>query len=226
MDASGQRRMMVSFADVFAPDGDEARQWAEQELSHAQYQAAKPTWFDRLADGILQWIIDLFSNGDAGAVAPVATTVIVIVIVAALVVALLLWGRPRSSHTARRTHDLLGERDDRTAAQLRAGAIARAKARDWDAALVLRYRALARALIERDLIDPAPGDTAQSIARSAAHSFPDSLERLRGAATAFDAVRYLGSTAAESDYLAVAAVDDELQAAVPRLASVETVAPA
>ena len=215
--------MIVPFADVFVPDGDEARRWAEQELSKGEYEAAKPTWFDRLANDVVQWVIDLFSSGGTGATAPIATTVIVIVIVAALVAALLLWGRPRASRTVRRQRDLLGERDDRTAARLRADAAAREKAGEWDAALVLRFRALARDLIERDLIDPAPGATAQGIARSAATPLPAFSDRLHSAATMFDGVRYLGSTAKESDCRSLAELDDRLRAAAPHLAAPQAV---
>ena len=202
-------------ADVFIPDGDEARRWAEDELARAEYQAAKPTWFDRLAADVVEWLVRLFQGDGTGSVAPVAVTIIVIVIIAALVVALLVWGRPRASRVVRRRADLLGERDDRTAAQLRAEAERRAKAQDWSEAVVLRFRALARALLERDVIDPAPGATAQGIAREASAAFPGFADRLHAAATGFDAVRYLDVTAAEDDYRAIAATDDAIRASAP-----------
>ena len=204
--------------DVFIPDGDEARRWAEQELTRPEYQAARPTWFDEFVAGIVNWFLGLFTERGAGGLAPVVVTVIVIVIVAALVVALLVWGRPRASRTVRRRRDLLGERDDRTAEQLRADAERRAREQDWDGAVVLRFRALARDLVERDLIDPAPGATAQSIARDAGVPFPAFGERLHSAATAFDAVRYLRTAADEAQYRALAATDDDVRvapAAVP-----------
>ena len=37
--------MIRSLDDVWVPDGDDARQWAEQELSDPRYADAKPTWF-------------------------------------------------------------------------------------------------------------------------------------------------------------------------------------
>lgn len=203
------------FADVFAPDGDEAQRWAEDELAKHEYQAAKPTWFDQLISDIVEWFGALFSGDGSGTVAPFAITVIVVVLVAALIVALLVWGRPRASRGVRRRESLLGERDDRTAAQLRAESERRAREQDWDAAVVLRFRALARGLLERDLIDPAPGATAQGIAREANGPFPDFAERLHSAATAFDAVRYLRASATESDYRALAATDAELRVAPP-----------
>lgn len=209
--------------EVFIPDGDEARRWAEDELSQQEYEAAKPTWFDQLASDIWEWILGLFRPEGAGTAAPIAAVVIVIVLIAALVVALLVWGRPRASRTTRRNGDLLGERDDRTAAQLRAEAERRARERDWDGAVVLRFRALARALIERDLIDPAPGATAQGIAREAIPSLPGFADRLHSAATAFDAVRYLRTPADEADYRALAATDDDIRSATPVHAAAEAV---
>ena len=214
---------LAATADVFIPDGDEARRWAEEELSKGDYQAAKPTWFDRMVTDVVEWLFELFANGGDGSVAPIATTIIVTVIVAALVVALIVWGRPRASRSVRKPKDLLGELDDRTAAQLRAEAAARAKERDWNGAIVLRFRGLARSLMERDVIDPAPGVTAQGIARAAAAPFPGFADRVHAAATSFDAVRSLGSDASEADYLTLAAVDDDLRAAAPVLATAEAV---
>ncbi|SJN30845.1 Integral membrane protein [Microbacterium esteraromaticum] len=208
---------MIALPAVFIPDGDEARQWAQDELSKSSYQAAKPTWFDQMIANVIEWFMSLFSEDGAGSTAPVAITVVVIVVIAALVVALLVWGRPRASRAVRRRADLLGERDDRTAAQLRAEAERCVKEGDWDGAVILRFRALARSLLERDQIDPAPGATAQGIAREAAGPFPGFSDRLHAAATSFDAVRYLRSPASESDYRELAAADDALRSAAPAI---------
>lgn len=212
---------LLAAADVFVPDGDDARRQAQDELAKAEYQAAKPNWFDQLAADIAEWFFGLFTGDGAGAVAPLALTVITIVIVTAIVVALLVWGRPRASRVVRRRAELLGEKDDRTAAQLRSDAERRARDGDWDAAVVLRFRALARGLLERDLIDPAPGATAQGIAREAARPLPGTTAALHDAATLFDAVRYLGASASQADYRALAATDDEVQATAPRLTAVD-----
>ncbi|MBN8423780.1 DUF4129 domain-containing protein [Microbacterium esteraromaticum] len=208
--------MNLLFAtDVLVPDGDEARERAQDELSRAEYQAATPTWFDRLAADVAEWFFGLFRGDGAGAVAPVAVTIIVIIIVAALLVALAIWGRPRASRSVRRRAELLGEQDDRTAAQLRAEADRRAKAHDWDGAVVLRFRALARSLIERDVIEPAPGATAQAIAREASVAFPGFGDRLHSAATAFDAVRYLDRPSDATAYRVLAETDDDVRATTP-----------
>lgn len=202
----------------YAPDGDEAREWAEQELQNQRYAEAKPTWFDYLAEDIADFFRSLFSPETGQSAGGVALVIVVIVVVAALIAVLILWGRPRRSQRVRRgTADLLGERDDRTAAQLRAEAERSARAEDWDAAVVLRFRALARGLLERDIVDPAPGATAQAIAREAAAAFGAHHEPLRAAAVAFDDVRYLRHPATAETYRTLAGTDDMIAAQHARL---------
>lgn len=205
----------LSAWEVFIPDGDEAQQWAEDELSKPEYQQAKPNWFDQLVRDVVDGIIGLFNGDGTGSVAPIALTIIAIVLIAAIVVALIIWGRPRASRAVRRRTDLLGERDDRTAAQLRADADRAAKAGDPGAAVVLRFRAIARSLLERDLIDPAPGATAQGISREASSVFPALAGRLHDAAALFDRIRYLDVAADGSDYRTMTEIDAAVAAATP-----------
>lgn len=204
--------MIRPFDDLFVPDGDEARRWAEEELSDPRYADAKPTWFDLVARDIGRFIADLFTSDNGANVGPWALIIVSAVIVAALITALIIWGRPRSSRAVRRARtDLLGEQDDRSAAQLRADAERSARGGDWDTATVLRYRAIARGLLERDLIDPAPGATAQSIAREASAVFADEAVAMRRAAVSFDDVRYLRHPATEESYRDLAATDERLR---------------
>lgn len=208
--------MIELVIDPYAPDGEEARHWAEQELQNPRYADAKPTWFDYLAEDVAEFISSLFSPDTGEQVGNVALVIVTVVIVAALITVLILWGRPRGSRQVRRRDtDLLGERDHRTAAQLRADSARRARDGDWDTATVLRFRALARALLERDVIDPAPGATAQAIAREAAAAFPGQRVDLTSAAGAFDDVRYLRHPASEQSYRALADLDDRLSVLHP-----------
>jgi hypothetical protein len=197
--------------DPYVPDGDEARRLAEQELQNPRYADAKPTWFDYLAEDVADFIAGLFSPDTGQQVGNVALIIVTVVVVAALITVLILWGRPRGARRVRRLEsDLLGERDRRTAAQLRADAARSARERDWDTATVLRFRALARSLLERDIVQPAPGATAQAIAREAAAAFGAQRVELAAAASAFDDVRYLRRPASEQSYLALAETDDRL----------------
>lgn len=212
--------MIRPFDDLFVPDGDEARRWAEEELSNSRYADAKPTWFDYVARDIGRFIADLFNSDNGAAVGPSALIIVSVLIIAALIVALIIWGRPRRSRAVRRARTgLLGAYDDRSAAQLRADAERSARDGDWDTATILRFRAIARDLLERDLIDPAPGATAQAIAREASAVFADEAEAMRSAATSFDDVRYLRHPATDESYAALAATDDRLRARRPELAA-------
>ncbi|WP_217184480.1 DUF4129 domain-containing protein [Streptomyces sp. AC495_CC817] len=208
--------MIRPFEDVFVPDGDDARRWAEQELSDPRYADAKPTWFDLLARDIGRFIADLFTSDNSTDVGPIALIVVCVVIFAALVVVLLVWGRPRAPRSVRRARgDLLGADDDRSAAQLRAEAERSARAGDWDSATILRFRALARGLLERDLIDPAPGATAQAIAREVGSVFAAEAVAVRAAAVSFDDVRYLRHPSTAERYAELSATDERLSALRP-----------
>jgi len=210
--------MIRHLDDGLIPDGDDARRWAEEELSNPRYADAKPTWFDLLARDIGRFLADLFSSDNSAGVGPSALIVVCIIIVAALIAALIIWGRPRRSRAIRRTGGaLLGAEDDRTAAQLRADSERSARNGDWDEATILRFRALARGLLERDLIDPAPGATAQSIAREVSTVFPLESAAVRSAAASFDDVRYLRHPATERSYSELAATDDRLVSVRPEL---------
>jgi hypothetical protein len=198
------------------PDGDEARRWAEEELSRPAYDIAQPTPFDRIARAIGDFIASLFDpqvpGGWGSVLAIVATVVVVIVIVAAF----LVWGMPRATRrAAARTPLLFGEPEHRSAEALRAAAEERARAADWDAAIVLRFRALARGCFERGIVDPPPGATVHGFARAAARVLPQTATRLETAASAFDDVRYLRRPGSAEVYRLVAAVDDEVAAARP-----------
>ncbi|KQZ24514.1 DUF4129 domain-containing protein [Microbacterium sp. Root553] len=204
--------------DVRVPDGDEARRWAEQELADPRYADAKPTWFDLIARDIGRFLADLFSADNGASVGPSALIIVSIIVFGALVAALIIWGRPRRSQSVRALRGgLLGAGDDRSATQLRTDADRAARAQDWDEATILRFRALARGLLERDLIDPSPGATAQAIAREVASVFPLEIDPVRRAAVSFDDVRYLRHPATAERYAELAATDERLSSLRPDL---------
>ena len=134
-----------------------------------------------------------------------------------LVAAFLTWGAPGAPGGARATAELFGADEQRSAAELRRDAASRAAKGDWDAAIVLRFRALARGLIERGAVDTPPGATVHAFARAAARAFPAHADALEAAAAAFDDVRYLRRPGTEELYRRIAAVDDLVTAARPQL---------
>lgn len=210
--------MMQRLDAPLIPDGDEAREWAENELAKPQYAEARPTFFDEMSRAIAQFFADLFSGDGGNALGPLAAIMVAALVVIGLVVALIVWGRPRRSFArAGETADLLGSTDTRTAAQLRTEAERQARGGDWDAAIVLRYRAIARGLVERDLLTPAPGATAQTLAREASAVFPVERAALQSAAASFDDVRYLRHPGTADRYRAIADTDERLRATRPEL---------
>lgn len=199
-----------------SPDANEARQWAERELTKPEYLAAQPTAFDRASLSIVNFFKDLLSPdlGDGGG-ALVVAVLIGLLVTAALVIGVLLWGRPRSSRRLRASQILLGEEDRLSATELRRAAERSARTGDWVTATTQQYRALARGLAERELLDPAPGSTAQNIASTAALAFPAHRKALLEAAGLFDGVRYQGLPGDERGYLTIRATDDALSSTTP-----------
>jgi len=191
------------------PDPDQAREWAEQELSDPAYQAAEPNIVDRISQAIGKFLEDLLRVPENGGWGPSALVVLGIVVVALIVVALLIWGRPRlSTHASEPARALFDEDDGRSADELRADATAAAGRGDWDDAIVLRFRAFARGLTERGLVDPPPGATVRAFARETARALPALVPLLDPAATTFDDVRYLRRPGTEERYRRVADLDD------------------
>lgn len=198
------------------PDGDEARDWAKRELSDPIYAVAEPTPFDRIARAVGDFFASLFNPDVSGGWGSAFALVAAIVVAAVIVAAFLVWGMPRATRrAARHVPTLFGEAEHRSAADLRAAATARARAAEWDAAIVLRFRALARGCLERGVVDPPPGATVHAFARAAARVFPALGDRVEAAASAFDDVRYLRRPGTAELYALVAAADDALAAARP-----------
>lgn len=198
------------------PDGDEARRWAEEELSKPAYAEAEPTLFDRVARAIGDFLGRLFSTQLDGPWGSAFAIIAAVVVVALIILAFVVWGVPRARHRSRvAIAELFGESDARSAAELRADAERAAERSDWDAAIVLRFRALARAVVERGVVEAPPGTTVHGFARRTGRAFPASADALEEAAKAFDDVRYLRRPGTESLYRRVATVDAEIARSRP-----------
>lgn len=201
------------------PDPDEAREWLERELSDPVYREAEATVFDRVARAIAEFFEAIFNPRVDGAAWSGVWTVILVLLAAALIVtAFVIWGRPRLEHRRAGASSEIFDDDARSADELRADAERAAGEADWDAAVVLRFRALARGLDERGVLRAPPGTTARALARAAAPFFPDSAPGLDAGSSAFDDVRYLRRAATADVYAEVAAVDDAVRSARPALA--------
>ena len=197
------------------PDAPEARQWLREELAKAAYQAARPTWFDRLSKAVLDWFGSLTAPSDS-LLAPWVPLVLTVLLGAALVAAYLIFGPPRRARRSTTAAELFGEDDRRSSEDLRRAAAAAAAGGDWTLAAQEMFRALARGLIERSVLLVTPGTTAHAFADRAAEAFPEHAAGLAEAARRFDRVRYLGDQGTEPDYLQVRALELALRATRPR----------
>lgn len=199
------------------PDAPDARELLLDELSDPAYAESQPSWFDLLSQAVLDWLSSLrLADGDG--VPAVALLIGGIVLAAAIAAAILIYGVPRWQARSSVGVELLGDRDRRTARQLRRDAERSAATGDWARAIADRYRAVARALDERTLVPALPGTTAHGFARAAGRVFPTEATALESAADRFDGVRYLDRAGTADDYALVRALDERLDAAPAPLA--------
>ncbi|PJJ61689.1 uncharacterized protein DUF4129 [Compostimonas suwonensis] len=196
------------------PDAPEARQWLLDELGKPQYQAARPNWFDELAQSIWEWFQSL-TVPDGSAFGGLVPLIVIVLVAAAVVVAVLVFGLPRLNRRAPRSVPLFGAHDDRTAEQLRAAAQNAAAGGRWNDAVQDLFRALARSLVDRTVVLVTPGTTAHEFAVRAGAGFPDHAAELLAVSRIFDGVRYLGETATLERYESVRALDAALTASTP-----------
>lgn len=197
------------------PDGPTGQQWLRHELAKPEYQAAKPTWFDRLAQQIADWFHSLGSNvsGNAGWI---LAGIGIAVIAAILIGAFVIFGLPRLRRRPAASV-VFDEDDGRSIADLRRDAAGAADGGRYEEAVRDLFRALARSLGERTIVLLLPGTTAQELAIDASRALPSFAERLHRAAVLFDGVRYLDRAASADDYRTLVALDHDLGRAAPRL---------
>jgi hypothetical protein len=196
------------------PNGDQARRWIIEELSKPQYQAAQPTWFDRVSSAFYDWIQSLEFGQFGGAQGPILL-ILAVVSVAAIVAAFLIFGRARLNRRSSMGGSLFGVEDERDAAAIRVAAESAASRGEWSLAIIELFRAIARSLAERSVVAANPGTTAHDVAADAGRAFPAAAERLSAVADAFDRVRYLGRAGTERDFLDAAALEFDLRKTSP-----------
>ena len=207
------------------PDAPDARERLLDELSDPAYAESQPSWFDLLSQAVLDWLSSLrLAEGDG--VPALALLIGGLLLAAAIAAAILIYGVPRWRARSGVGVELLGDRDRRTARQLRRDAERWAAAGDWARAIADRYRAVARALDERTLVAALPGTTAHGFAGAAGRVFPAEAAALEAAADRFDGVRYLDRPGTADDYALVRALDDRLEAAPAPLTDLADLVPA
>lgn len=196
-----------------APSADEARRAAERELAQQVYRQAEPGLLQRALQALLD-ALDGLQGPSGGPVLQVV--VVVLLVVAALVVVLLLVRRTGTAGgRAARAGGAGLLTGPASADDLRRAARAAAREGRWDAAVLDGFRAVVRALQDRDLVPSTPGLTASEAARSAAAELPALEQRLAAAARLFDGVLYGDRRAGDGDAAAVAALDADVASTRP-----------
>jgi hypothetical protein len=193
------------------PGREEARSWALDELSGREYADARPGLLERAVEWVLRQLSELGGVDRA-------TSLTVLGILAAVVMAVAAWGIWRAGglgRTARR-HEfaVLGD-PTATAADHRAAADRAAEAGEWSAAVLHRFRAIARGLEEEAVLSPQPGRTADEVAREAGRRLPQLAADLLSGARIFDDVCYGHRRVGEPVYERVRALDDAVRRARP-----------
>lgn len=188
-------------------DRDAAHQAAQEELNKPIYSKGSAgqqfnEWINELLYRLLQKTAHLPGGW-------LTTTVLLVLLAAAVAVAVLTVRR--TMHTKRGGNHQLFEAAQLTAAQHRATAEGDAAEGNWSAAIRHRLRAVARQLEETGILNPAPGRTANELARDAAAALPHLTGELSQAATAFNDVTYGERPGTEASYQMIADLDDHVR---------------
>lgn len=207
-------------ATPISPDSDEARELLRRELARPEYLEAQPNWFDLAAQAVWEWFSGLFDAG-VGGPPSIVWVVIAILAVAAIVAAYLIFGPPRLNRRSAAPGAIFDD-DSRDSAAIRRSADAAAAAADWALALEESFRAIARGLSERAVLETQPGTTARAFATRATEFFPGLGAELAASAVAFDGVRYLDRPGTDDAYREVAALEARVRATTPLFAPAPT----
>jgi Domain of unknown function (DUF4129) len=192
-------------------DRDAAHQVAQDELSKPIY--TKASAMQQLLDWINEMLYRLLQKSSSLPGGWLTTAVLLTLLVIAVIVAVHLARRTmRSRH---RGDYQLFEAVQLTAAQHRETAERYAADGNWTAAIRHRLRAIARQLEETGVLNPAPGRTANELARDAGEALPHLTGELSQAATAFNDVTYGEVPGTQSAYQMIVDLDDHLRMRAP-----------
>ena len=196
------------------PTPAEARDWLEQELHRSDYQSP---WLE----SAIRWVLDQLRRLLDGAGHVAGLSPLITVLVALVVIALLAWVLPkvRRESVVARTGGAVLEDLTITARTYRDLAAKAFRDGRYDDAILDGFRAIAKDMSDRTLLDDAPGRTAHEVSLALAQPFPDHADRLVRAADVFDSVRYGHRQASAEQFGEVQHLDAELVRARPTLAA-------
>lgn len=205
---------------VVDPDRATARQWALEELNGQQYTAAQPGLLQQVMSWVLEQVQRLV-DGASGAGSGFSLVIGVAVVAAVVALALVIAGPlRRGGARSRDTTDGVFGSTVRTAAGHREAAARAATEQQWGTAVQERFRATARTLEERVVLDSRPGRTADEIAVEGGAAIADAAATLGRAARVFDDVTYGERAGDEAGYLACAEADEAVRRGRPAVTAV------
>lgn len=197
-------------------DRDAAHRLAQEELKKPIY--SKGSVQQQVVDWLNEEVYRLLQKTSSLPGGWFTATVLFILLAIAIIVAVSIVRR--TMRTNRGGDHLLFEAMQLTAAQHRATAENYASDGNWAAAIRHRLRAVARQLEETGVLNPAPGRTANELARDAGAALPHLDGELSQAASAFNDVAYGEQPATQSAYQMIVDLDDHLRTRVPGMAAV------
>ncbi len=188
-------------------DRDPAHQAAQHELDKPIYPKGSLT--QRLDEWIHELLFRLIEKGSTVPGGWFTVSVLLTLLIVAIVVAIRI--AQRTLRTRRGGDYQLFDTDQLSADQYRAAAERFAAEENWAAAIRHRLRAVARGLEEIGILEPAPGRTANELAREAGTRVPHLAEELSQAATAFNDVTYGQRPGTSAGYHVIVGLDERLR---------------
>jgi hypothetical protein len=193
------------------PSREQARAWATEELAHREYQAERPGPIQLFVG----WLRDQLDKVPAPGGIDLRMGLAVAVLLLLVVVGYVVWRSGGVGRQAKVRGQAVFEAAGRTADEHRRASDAAEAAGDHRTALLERFRAIARALADRAIIEPSPGLTADELARQAAVRLPGLAQALAAGARSFDDVRYGDHPATAAAVRALAELDTRAAATTP-----------
>jgi hypothetical protein len=186
---------------------DAAHEAARRELDKPIYPKEDPT--QRFQEWIHELLYRILEKGSSIPGGWLTVGVLLSLLVIAVVIAVRIARRTMRTH---RGGDFqLFDSGELSAAQHRAAAEDSAAQGQWTPAIRHRLRAVARGLEEAGILDPAPGRTANELARDAGERIPHLADELSGAAGAFNDVTYGERPGTPAAYQLIVDLDDHLR---------------
>jgi len=190
---------------------EEAARAARDELAKAIYHRDEPGVISRLLRWLYWELLELL--GTIASLSPGGWWGLLALLLFLVLVAVVIRWRAGALARSGATSPpaVFAEARIRTAGEYRAAADAAAARGDYATAVRERFRALARDLEERAILDERPARTADELAREVAAVAPDTAEPLRAAARTFNDVCYGGRRATRDADARVRAADEAVR---------------